>query len=76
MLDLTPSLYRSLSKQDDSRKLRLGLIAEDVAEHFPLAAVYDAEGRPDAVDWNPVIAGLIAEVKELKATVAELQSRH
>lgn len=71
VLDLTPSLFRSTIERDGD-ELRLGLIAEDVAERFPLAAIYDDAGRPDAIDWNAIVAGLIAEVQTLRASIANL----
>jgi hypothetical protein len=70
---LTPVTFRSTTRSDDSRKRFLGLIAEDVADHFPLAAVLDGEGRPDAVDWNAITAGLLGEVKALHERVERLE---
>lgn len=72
VLDLTPSLFRSKASGDDGR-VRLGLIAEDVAERFPIAVVFDEEGRPDAIDWNMIVAGLISEVQTLRESVASLE---
>lgn len=74
VLDLTPSLYRSRLAGDDGRHVRLGLIAEDVAAHFPLAAVTDDEGRPDAIDWPVVTTGLLAELAALERRVAALEA--
>lgn len=71
VLDLEPTLFRSRIETDD-RRVRLGLIAEQVAERFPIAAVYDDAGRPDAIDWNAIVAGLIAEVQTLRASIANL----
>lgn len=73
VLDLEPTLFRSRLAADDGRRLRLGLIAEDVAEVFPLAAVFDSEGRPDAIDWNTITAGILAEVRDLAGRVAALE---
>lgn len=74
VLDLSPVLYRSTSDADDSRRARLGLLAEEVAEVFPIAAIRDEEARPDAIDWNMIVTGLIAEVAELEGRVAELEA--
>lgn len=52
----------------------LGLTAEDVAANFPWAAIYDEEGRPDAINWNAIIAGLIAEVKRLGGRLEALDA--
>jgi hypothetical protein len=73
VLDLTPSLYKSTSDGDDSRKVRLGLIAEQVANDFPIAAIYQ-NGKPDAIDWNMIITGLLAELKSLYGRVEILES--
>lgn len=43
---------------------QIGLTSENVAEANELAAVYDGEGRPDGIDWNAVVSGLVAKVKE------------
>lgn len=72
VLSLTPSLFRSVSPNDDRRKVWLGLIAEEVADQFPIAATYDDEGRPEGIEWNALIAGLIAEVQRLDERVREL----
>jgi hypothetical protein len=74
VLDLEPVLFRSRLELDDRRRVRLGLLAEDVAERFPLAAVLDAEGRPDAIDWNVITVGLLAAVRDLEGRVRQLEA--
>lgn len=49
----------------------VGLIAEDVAEHFPVAVEVNADGQPEAWNPYPVVAGLLALVQDL---YAELQA--
>lgn len=75
VLNLTPSLFRSAHEYDDKRKVHLGLIAEDVAEVFPIAALKDAEGLPEGINWNAIVAGLISEVQYLTQAVARLEGR-
>lgn len=74
VLELSPRLYRSRSRADDRRRVRLGLIAEEVADVFPIAAMVDDEGRPDAIDWNMITTGLLAAVQRLEARVAALEA--
>jgi hypothetical protein len=45
VLDLEPALFRSAILEDGDGE-RIGLIGEDVAEHFHHAALYDDVGRP------------------------------
>jgi hypothetical protein len=73
VLDLTPVTFRSTLAGDDGRKVFLGLLAEDVAARFPRAALYDAEGRPEAINWAALTTGLLAEVIALDARVAALE---
>lgn len=68
VLDLEPSLYRSTADGDDSRRVRLGLIAENVADKFPLGFA-----PPDGVDWNPIIAGVIAELQKTNERIERLE---
>jgi len=52
----------------------IGLIAEEVAEVFPEAVTRDADGKPDWVQYQHLIAPLIAEVKKLRTRVEELEA--
>lgn len=51
-----------------------GLIAEEVYDEFPAAAVLDEDGKPDGIDWNVITAALVSEVQELQARVRELEN--
>jgi hypothetical protein len=74
VLTLTPTEFRSLSPADgDARSL--GFIAEDVAIKFPWAADWDEEGLPSAVEDRPILAALVAVVKDQAATITDLRSR-
>lgn len=74
VLDLAPTLFRSIHKADDSRRVRLGLIAEDVAAVFPLAALMDDTGAPQGIDWAVITAGLIGEVQRLEERITRLEA--
>lgn len=66
IMALTPTTYAW--KTDESHAARAGFLAQDVAEHLPLAArTAPAGGIPDAihVDNTAVLAYLVAAVKEL-----------
>ena len=74
VLTLTPTEFRSLSPADgDARSL--GFIAEDVAIKFPWAADWDQEGLPSAVEDRPILAALVAVVKDQAATITDLRTR-
>lgn len=74
VLDLEPIAYRSTAKADDGRKLHWGFTAEQVAEVAPWLVHFDAEGRPDAVQYERVVVGLVGVVKDLSARVAALEA--
>jgi hypothetical protein len=48
---------------------RVGLLAEDVAQHVPEAVIADGEGRPDAIDPGSMVGALVASVQALAARV-------
>jgi hypothetical protein len=74
VLTITPTEFRSLCPADgDARSL--GFIAEDVAIKFPWAADWDEEGLPSAVEDRPILAALVAVVKDQAATITDLRSR-
>jgi len=57
----------------DSRDL--GFIAEDVAAKFPIAASIGPDGLPIAVRDTPILAALLAVVKDQAATITDLRTR-
>jgi len=74
VLTITPTEFRSLSPADgDARSL--GFIAEDVAIKFPWAANWDDDGLPSAIEDRPILAALLAVVKEQAATIEDLRAR-
>jgi hypothetical protein len=73
VLSITPTEFRSLSPADaDARSL--GFIAEDVAAKFPWAANWDDDGLPSAVEDRPIIAALVAVIKDLRSRIEALEA--
>lgn len=73
--------------EDDDADITLGLIADEVAEHFPVAAIYRKDFREgkDPADWSeriiiPAMLKLIQdqhkEIEELKARVNALENKN
>jgi len=74
VLTITPTEFRSLSPADgDARSL--GFIAEDVAIKFPWAANWDDDGLASAIEDRPILAALLAVVKDQAATIEDLRAR-
>jgi hypothetical protein len=74
VLTITPTEFRSLSPADgDARSL--GFIAEDVAIKFPWAANWDDDGLPSAIEDRPILAALLAVVKDQAAIIEDLRAR-
>lgn len=53
----------------------LGWIADDVAAKFPVAAGLDANGQPFSVNDTPIVAALLAVVREQQAAITDLTAR-
>lgn len=70
---LEPVTYRSLCQADDPDAVMLGLIAEDVAAVVPELASYDADGRPNGVQYERLAVLLLAELKILNERVRKLE---
>ena len=73
VLTLTPTEFRSLSPADGDARA-LGFIAEDVAVKFPWAANWDEDGLPSAIEDRPIIAALVAVIKDLRARIEALEA--
>jgi len=70
--NLRPRIY----KRPDSDREEIGLIAEEVDEAgLKHVVVYDAEGRPDALAYDLLVAPLIHVVKEQKERIDALEAR-
>ena len=74
VLTLAPTEFQSLSAADDGARM-FGFIAEDVAAKFPWAANWDDEGLPSAVEDRPILAALLAVVREQQQTITDLTAR-
>ncbi len=75
VLDLAPSTYTGSTSDPVTGEpvfggTHLGLIAEDVDTHLPLACIYDEDGQPDAIDWNAITAAILSVVKDLETRLA------
>ncbi len=62
---------------DDPRQGRtvIGLIAEEVAEHYPVAAIYDGEGRVENWQERHIVPALLALVQEQHHEIEALRER-
>lgn len=74
VLAVTPTEFRSLSPADDNARM-FGFIAEDVAAKLPWAANWDDEGLPSAVEDRPILAALLAVVRDQQNTITDLTAR-
>ena len=60
--------------QDEVRTV-IGLIAEELVEHFPTLVGHDSENRPDSINYAMLVVPLINELKKLKMEVTSLKTR-
>jgi hypothetical protein len=74
VLAVVPTEFESLAPSDNSQRI-LGFIAENVAEVFPWAAEWDAEGLPSSVADRPILAALLAVVRDQHNTITDLRTR-
>jgi hypothetical protein len=74
VLAITPAEFQSLAPVDNDQRI-LGFIAENVAETFPWAAEWDESGIPSSVSDRPILAALLAVVKDQAATITDLRAR-
>jgi hypothetical protein len=74
VLALTPAEFQSLCPVDQNQRM-LGFIAENVAAVFPFAAEWDEQGIPSSVADRPILAALLAVVKDQAATIEDLRTR-
>lgn len=72
VLDLEPCKF--IYKQDTSKTLQYGLIAEDVYKIDPTLVVYDNDGAPNGVKYDMLSVLLLKEVKRLNDEVERLKS--
>ena len=67
---LRPIIFCNL---DDPDTLRAGLIAEEVADELPLAAVYNEDGEVENYDIKAVLAVMAAKLNKLNERVTVLE---
>lgn len=53
----------------------IGIIAEDVAQFYPQAAIYDEKGVPEAWNSEPVLVGLLYLVQEQKKEIEAIKQQ-
>lgn len=75
VLSIGVAEFSWLEEGEPSDKRDLGFIAEDVAQKFPLAVGRDPDGTPIAVRDTPILAALLAVVREQQQTIADLTAR-
>jgi len=74
VLNLTPAEFQSLSPVDQNQRM-FGFIAENVATVFPFAAEWDEDGIPSSVADRPILAALLAVVKDQQQRITDLTAR-
>jgi hypothetical protein len=73
VLKLRPITYRSRAAADDPKRRHYGFIAEEVAEITPMLVHFDAEGRPDGMQYERVVPLLVAKVQEFERRLSSLE---
>ena len=74
VLNITPAEFRSLAPVDENQRM-FGFIAENVATVFPFAAEWDEDGIPSSVSDRPILAALLAVVKDQQQRITDLTAR-
>lgn len=72
ILNLSAKYYNFIA--DTTKTKRLGLIAQDVQEHLPIA-VKESETGLLTIDYNAVVVALLTEVKKLNKRITELENK-
>lgn len=60
---------------DRSDRARLGLIAENLAKVDPRLAEWDAQGRPNSIDFPAMMAVMVKAIQEQQARIEQLEAR-
>lgn len=71
--DLNPVTF--FYKNDDTKILHYGLIAEDVKEVLPELVLYDQHGKLLTVEYHELPILMLAEIKNLRLELNELKER-
>jgi hypothetical protein len=73
LLDLRPVTFRGLSDEDGDG-VALGVIAEETDDlGLTYLVDYDADGRPDAVQYDRIAVALIPHVRALRDRIDQLE---
>jgi len=75
VLDLGIAEFSWLEEGEPTEWRELGFIAQDVAAQFPIAASINAHGEAIAVRDTPLIAALIAVVRQQRDDIEDLRAR-
>jgi hypothetical protein len=74
VLNLTPVSFRSMLEEDGDR-VRIGFIAQDIAEKFPEVATFDESGEVEYYEVNAIVSCLLAVIQELDERVKTLEAK-
>lgn len=73
VVQLRPVTYEA--RDETVTGTHIGLIAEEVYEVFPEIVPLDEKGRPEAVNYEFLVAPLIGAIKEQQAQIEALEAR-
>ena len=62
-------------KEDPSRSMQYGLIAEETAEFMPEIVTYDAAGNPHTIRYHEMPAILLNELQKMEKRLKSLEER-
>jgi len=61
---------------DDSDRVQVGFIAEEVEEWDPRFVLHDAEGNPKSLDYGRMVPALFEVIKDLRARIEILENKN
>jgi hypothetical protein len=61
---------------DDSDRVQVGFIAEEVEEWDPRFVLHDAEGNPRSLDYGRMVPALFEAIKDLRARIEILENKN
>lgn len=73
-LSWKPKVWRDISEVraiGDQAKTHIGFIAEDVEKVSPEFVVHDDQGRPDSLNYDRMVAGVVATIQAQEKRAAE-----
>ena len=73
-LDTINPIYYSFNNFDDDKN-RIGLIAQEVQEHFPELVTLDPKTDYLTLDYTGLIPVLLGAIKELKTEIETLKTQ-